>query len=162
MSKSLDDIQFYNQNGISKTLLDFLFPINNSHYIQFNGELEPAEKFGGTWELDNECEGRFLIGAGGKYELGATGGSEDATLIKHGRHLYYIEDWIGTNYMGEGKGNVNRYLGVGTFVEAGSQPRGWYQAYGNEMYPAGQELGEDGTGKNMPPFLAVNIWKRIG
>ena len=24
-----------------------------------------------------------------------------------------------------------------------------------------QEAGVDGTGKNMPPYLTVNVWKRI-
>ncbi len=149
------------QNGVIMQNKDWNLAGNNvpaigSKFIQFKNEKTPAERFGGEWVIVKESEGKFLIGSSDKYILGATGGSEDAVLVFHGRHLYYQEDWIG-----EGKGNNNRYLNVTTLATAGGTNRGWLLGYGNEMYPAGQELGEDRTGKNMPPFVVVNIWIRI-
>ena len=40
-------------------------------------ELDPADLFGGTWEL---IENRSLIGAGNKYQLGEEGGEDEVTL----------------------------------------------------------------------------------
>ena len=46
-------------------------------------------------------------------------------------------------------GNYN-YPSVGT--SAGSDSNGYIRL---------KETGEDGTNKNLPPYLAVNIWRRV-
>lgn len=123
--------------------INIFYPIG-SHYIQFNGELTPAEMFGGTtWEIDTTMQGRSIIGSGGDYTLGATGGSADAVIVKH-RHnkLIYIP--------------TNTELGWLSSISAGQS--GGIGVGGN---PVGvEEVGVDGTGKNMPPYAVVNYWKR--
>ena len=58
-----------------KSLLDKFYPVG-SIYITA-GSTDPATQFGGTWE---QIKNRVLIGAGGNYEVNATGGSASVTL----------------------------------------------------------------------------------
>lgn len=112
-------------------------------------ENNPANCFGGTWEYIEE--GRFLLSAtppesedpaGQAYPAGSTGGSADAVVVSH-RHLQTVSPASGTTE------------GVATF-EA-------HTLYGQGAGSAAQTtiVGVDGTGKNMPPYLAVCMWKRI-
>ncbi len=119
--------------------------------LMFADDTHPASIYGGTWE---KLTNRVLIGAGDKYSLGAVGGSEDSVVVDHGLHLFNF-DWLG-------HGNLKgKYLGSDKFNDWGTGGRGWNEQYSGECYPAGQNVGEDGKGKNMMPFLAVNIWKKI-
>ena len=43
----------------------------------------------------------------------------------------------------------------------GSVARGWITSASNEYYAAGQSLGGGAKHNNMPPYLAVYMWKRI-
>ena len=119
--------------------------------LMFADDTHPASIYGGTWE---KLTNRVLIGAGDKYSLGAVGGSEDSVVVDHGLHLFNF-DWMD-------HGNLKgKYLGSDKFNDWGTGGRGWNEQYSGECYPAGQNVGEYGKGKNMMPFLAVNIWKKI-
>lgn len=61
------------------------YPIG-SIYITYEN-INPKDKFGGTWE---QLKNRFLIGAGDKYVLGATGGEEThaLTLSEMAKHTH--------------------------------------------------------------------------
>lgn len=86
-------------------------------------------------------------------------------MVEHSGHLYeavYTDENVGT-WIGFG----DTYKEQGVFVNAdnvglyGTCARGWQVAAGNEIYPQGHTTGENGAGKNMPPYVAVNIWKRV-
>lgn len=128
--------------------MDLIYPVG-SIYVNSNN-VDPKVLFGGTWK---KIEGRFLIGAGGKYELGAVGGSEDAIVVAHDNHIVSASNAIGT-------GTYKGYLNVDKMTPY-HDLRGWLIERNDEVYPATITVGEDGIGKNMPPFLVVNIWKRI-
>ncbi len=97
----------------------------------------------------------LIPSGGGGTPLGSVGGSADAVVVRHGNHLFGYERW-------QGNGNANgKFLRDETMSSAGDTPLGWFVGYGNEIYPAGEDVGEDGTGKNMPPYLAVASWKRL-
>lgn len=127
--------------------------------ISFDRYVEPATIWGGVWERIYD---RFLYASHGGGEtspledainIGDTGGSADAVVVAHNGHLY--EAWNVT-------GNANgAFLGEANMSVWGENPRGWNIDYGGEYYPAGHSVGEDGTGKNMPPYLGVCTWKRI-
>lgn len=53
-------------------IIDKIYPIG-SIYIS-TASTNPSAFLGGTW---SQLEGRFLVGAGGKFAAGTTGGSED-------------------------------------------------------------------------------------
>ena len=144
------------QTSIQNLLLEEVFTVG-SRYIQFPDEPTPDVRLGGEWELDEDATDKFLVGAGNLYTLGSTGGSADAVVVRHGDHLLTSENELLSGEFG----NANMYLNSPVMTEFGDKARGWNRWSGNEMYPAGKEVGEDGTGKNMPPYLAVNIWKRI-
>lgn len=74
-------------NNISETyltlekLIDFLYPVGGDPYIQYPGRPAPEEKFPGTkWEIDTAMQGRTIIGSGGDYSFGTTGGEANHTL----------------------------------------------------------------------------------
>lgn len=148
----LDELKQQNTSQSSQIdVLKNLYAVG-SIYMSTNST-SPAELFGGTWE---QIKDRFLIGAGGIYNVGATGGEATHTLtideMPSHRHGFSALDWTdGTNGTSIGK--------VGS-------------AYPNQAaFNVGADWGENGnlsisfTGgsqphNNMPPYLAIYIWKR--
>ena len=112
------------------------YPVG-SIYMSVNN-INPATFFGGTWE---QIKDRFLLACGSTYENGATGG--EAT------HQLTTSEMPTTGFIG---------------VDTGSQAESW--CHGEiKNYPAGTyKIGATGISKgshnNMPPYLAVYVWKR--
>ena len=170
-------------NPIDKksSIFDLIYPIG-SIYMSVNN-INPNVLFGGRWE---QLKDKFLLGDGDVYENGSTGGSADAVVVKHnhtqnphnhtqnahshspGNDRSFMtaptgsgwKEIAGSNVSGSGyhyvvtqdKSNYNVYV-------AGS---GSATATNKEATATNKEAGEDGTGKNMPPYLTVYMWKRIG
>lgn len=119
-----------------------VYPVG-SIYMSVNGA-DPGTLFGGTWE---QLEDRFLLAAGTTYAAGATGGEAEHTLTvgempSHTHSLYGGNnvdppDWFG------GSGNA-----YGIMNKAGTA----YSYLGN--------TGGGAAHNNMPPYLAVYMWKR--
>ena len=106
--------------------------------FSFNDSFSPSALWGGGW---SRITNRFLIGSGGSYSTGGTGGSADAVVVEHDHSM--------------------------TFYGGGSNPF-YYPSYitaiggiatseGNGVNSA----GENGAGKNMPPYIGCNIWRKI-
>ena len=124
-----------------KRLLDAVWPVG-SIYLSAS-EISPETLFGGTWE---QVKDRFLLAAGDTYSLGSTGGQAEHTLTvqelpSHGH---------GYTYTGQSST-------TGTGAVRLVNPGGTVNAY------TGEKDGRTGGGQphsNMPPYLAVNIWRR--
>lgn len=125
-------------------IIDIIYPVG-SIYMTLNAA-NPSVLFEGTtWE---QIQGRFLFGAGNTFigndlveaELGSTGGYYNAELIKHSHEQFYPSVTVPA---GDGVSEA-----AGIVVES--------------QWLSTSEAGtvEDGTGRNVPPYLAVNIWKR--
>lgn len=123
-----------------------IYPVG-SIYMSVN-ETSPASLFGGTWE---QLQDRFLLGAGDSYAAGSTGGEATHTLtvdeIPNHAHRAMSSPGSGTGvwfspWTGKWSGSVseNPEEGYGSTTEGtgGNQPH-----------------------NNMPPYLAVNMWKRV-
>lgn len=130
------------------------YPIG-SVYIS-TGKTSPAQLFGGGWE---QITDKFLLCASSidsdstKYNVGDEGGSEDAVIVKH------THNFIGTGGQIDGydASGLYRYNSNVTY----SNPAWSYGSYGtHDGFVSIKETGADGTGKNMPPYLAVCVWKR--
>lgn len=141
--------------AINWSTLSAVYPIG-SIYMSINST-SPAVLFGGgTWE---QLKNRFLIGCGDTYAAGASGGSATHTLSvaempTHGNHLYSNASWIG---QGAANGKyLNTTANMSTYESSG---RGWVVS-SNEAYPAGYTTGGGQAHNNMPPYLAVYMWKR--
>lgn len=104
-------------------------------------DVNPAALFGGTWE---RIGGRFLLGADSTYAAGSTGGEAAHTLTvdEMPRHNHEIDNL-------NAAGNATPYMTV--------------QAQDKKGYGGNVQTMFAGGGKahnNMPPYLAVYMWKR--
>lgn len=111
----------------------------------------PASNYGGTWEQIKDV---FLLAAGDTYTAGSTGGSADAVVVLHD-HIEY-----GTNTDGLDDYRMAYKSETGTDYGVYYNPDG--ATVGSKgVFVRTADAGVDGTGKNMPPYLAVCMWERI-
>ena len=113
------------------------YPIG-SIYLSVNN-INPANYFGGSWE---QIENVFLLACSNKYKAGSTGGEETHTLTVNEmpRHNHLM-----TFYSGNPGG-----------FQSGQQV-----APTNGMQRNTELAGGDQPHNNMPPYLAVYMWKRV-
>lgn len=132
-----------------------VYPIGTI-YMNVN-ETSPAELFGGVWE---QIKGRFLLASSDVYLLGDMGGYTDASLINHTHNLF-----VRTNPSnevpivgGDGDEIVGARLSYsgqkGAYIANTHEPR-------NADATGDIEYVSSGEGRNMPPYLVVNVWKRV-
>ena len=124
-------------------LLEKVYPVG-SIYMSINDN-SPENFLGGTWE---RIEDKFLLSAGTSHTAGSEGGSADAVVVSHTHNLSYIKS---------GTGGITS---DGTMVQKGYAGDDWGNASTTTNDSTLTTVGEDGTGKNMPPYLAVYMWKR--
>jgi hypothetical protein len=121
----------------AEEILEMVYPVG-SVYISASAT-SPASFMGGTWE---QLKDRFLVGAGSAYANGATGGEATHTLTEaempSHRHLIYMTHDGTTEYWGP------------EVVRQQSTVQSSISGY----------TGGDQPHNNMPPYLAVNLWKR--
>ncbi len=136
-----------------QALLDMVYPVG-SIYLSVNAA-DPSTLFGGTWE---RLKDRFLLGAGDSYAAGATGGAAKHTLTASElpSHNHQITPII-KNASGDSM-TTNGYTIVHTSdnLVAPNQTLTASTLYGGYS-------GNTGGGQahnNMPPYLAVYMWKR--
>lgn len=129
----------------SKTLLDWLHPVGSIY--QSTVSTSPATLFGGTWE---QLSGRFLIAANSTYTAGSTGGEASHKLtvdeMPAHNHAFSYNDstynsWQYANQIGD---NITMMLGT----PIGENKVGIASAGGGAAH------------NNLPPYLAVYMWKR--
>lgn len=139
----LDESGWIYSRALSSLILEAVYPIG-SIYMSVNGT-SPATLFGGTWEA---IQGKFLLGAyGNTYKAGSTGGEATHTLTtsempSHNHAVYFPN------------------AGADNHSAPGNYPDG---PSNSTYYAAGSYTSREGGGKahnNMPPYLAVYIWKR--
>ena len=144
------------ENGKVNTtdLINLIYPVG-SIYMSVNN-VSPSTFLGGTWE---RIQDRFLLGAGSSYSAGSTGGEASHKLT-----------------IGELPGRVVRMIKNSTTkilkgYSAMSCPNlgnkdvavnGWAHvcAYDGKSYGFTIDVACDTPHNNMPPYLAVYIWKR--
>ena len=135
----------FNINGTLKVnntnIFDLIYPVG-SIYISVNS-INPGTLFGGTWE---QIQGKFLLASSSSHALGSTGGEETHTLTRN-----EIPD------------HTHSFKYTGQSVTEGVNAIRLYQAASNQYnaYSGGQSSDCGGQAhNNMPPYLAVAMWKR--
>ncbi len=122
-----------------KTLLNLIYPVG-SIYMSTNN-VSPQVFFGGTWV---QMTDRFLIGAGNTYSAGKTGGS--AT------HVLTIDELPSHNHVvGTESGTITKDTAYIAGATGGAGARGTSTS---------DKTGGGAAHNNMPPYLAVYMWKR--
>lgn len=121
-----------------------VYPVG-SIYISLNSA-NPSSIFGGTWE---QIQGRFLLGASGSHPVNQTGGEETHTLSEGEMPYHTHGPTSGSRFVsvdGEAYGSLGNanagYINV-TWNNWSTTPKGSSQPH-----------------NNMPPYLAVYMWKR--
>ena len=140
-------------------MVDLIYPVG-SIYMSAN-DTSPSILFGGEWE---RIKDRFLLAAGDTYSAGSIGGEAAHKLTvdempSHEGHLYQNVTDIEAGP--PPIGNLAGFLNESTMTAHSSSGRGWNSVAGNEVVPAGVSRGGNQPHNNMPPYLAVYMWKRI-
>ena len=164
---AVDNIDKSKVNNFSKEVVDIVYPVG-SIYMSVNST-SPATLFGGTWE---QLKDKFLLASGDTYNNGATGGSADAVVVSHNHtqssHTHEPSN-TAFSFLAS-QGNISLNETKRSFPSESSS--GHYFVYSDEVKgineyettssstPYIYYTGESGTGKNMPPYLVVNVWKR--
>lgn len=112
--------------------------------FSFDNSFSPSALWGGSW---SRVTNRFLIGSGGTYSTGVTGGETSVTLTV---------DQMPSHTHGE-------------LVTASSPTGGWYSRVvadtgQNEPTVEIRQTAQTGGGQahnNMPPYIGCNIWRKI-
>lgn len=120
-------------------LLNLVYPVG-SIYMSTNST-SPQSFLGGTWTQITGC---FLLAAGGGYSAGATGGEATHTLTtdEMPSHTHTISLKYGNS------GSVTTVAEMGTTTSATTTTVTSTSTGGGEAH------------NNMPPYLAVYVWKR--
>lgn len=141
---------------LKNRIVDLIYPIG-SIYMSVNN-VSPQTLFGGSWE---QIQDTFLLASGSTYSPGSTGGSATVTLTSAQSgvpaHSHKYQDY-NTTYTLK---TTNRKPGTSTAV-----------AYGTSLTAGGgatERTSSNNTAanasqahENMPPYLAVYMWERVG
>ena len=151
-------------------LLDFVYPVG-SIYMSVNSA-SPQSFLGGTWE---RIQDKFLLSAGSTYESGTTGGEATHTLTTsempihtHIQNEHTHSQMVHSHGIGTGCIDINSKWtssarGVPVFANDYTSNKK-YTDYSNGTNVATTATNQDTGGgqahNNMPPYLAVYMWKR--
>lgn len=144
-----------------KSIIDLIYPVG-SIYMSVNSA-NPGTLFGGTWQ---QIKDRFLLSAGDTYAAGTSGGSADSVVVSHTHeqkahsHGFSNGDKVWTTASGSTEPG-NQISGTAKYYAATSKKDYTWIARTDSATPGINSTGESGVGKNMPPYLAVYVWKRI-
>ena len=142
-------------------VLNHVYPVG-SIYMSMN-QVDPGTLFGGTWE---RVQDRFLLASGSSYSAGSTGGSADSIVVSHTHeqaahsHGFANGDKVWTTASGSTEPG-NQISGNAKYYAATAKKDYTWRTRTTSETPGIKSTGESGTGKNMPPYLAVYVWKRI-
>ena len=152
-----------------KKLIDYIYPIG-SIYLSVNST-SPATLFGGSW---TQLKDRFLLGAGSTYSSGATGGAatHKLSVAEMPSHAHDTPFFNNMTNNGEMKSDFIGVFGKGVTASQALKDTGqtstmemWWvsqtnTAEGNEWSYLTSSKGSTSAHNNMPPYLAVYMWKR--
>lgn len=136
---------------LAQEILDIVYPIG-SVYISVN-TTNPSTLFGGKW---TRITGRFLLAADDStYKNGATGGEAEHTLTinelpKNSMKIPHVAWYDDCSISGGGWKQIGREQ---------AEREGDVQSITNNGWHI-MSIGNNEAHNNMPPYLAVYIWKR--
>ena len=113
--------------------------------FSFNNSFSPSALWGGSW---SRVTNRFLIGSGGTYSTGVTGGETSVTLTVD-QTPNHTHEAVGYN-----EGNP---ASSGNFLALGRRTS---DSPNVELRNAINPTGGGQPHNNMPPYRAAYIWRR--
>ena len=116
-----------------------LYPVG-AVYISANST-SPASLFGGTWE---QLKDRFLLAAGSTYSAGSTGGEST--------HKLTVDEMPSHFHRATTRTSAGNYQGYFATTSKTTDTIGDIET---------KREGGDAAHNNMPPYIAVYMWKRV-
>lgn len=146
--------------GFTKKFISILFLLMHPKDALFSSgdPTSPAELYGGTWE---RIEGKFIMGASDSYPAGSTGGEAEHALTES--ELPNVTGRFDFQSDGNNQGIVTGADGVFSF---GQMSIGGFQP-NNKIDESGcarqiiMSFGSNSPHNNLPPYIAVYIWRRV-
>ena len=133
------------QNYSLSALINLIYPIG-SIYLSVNST-SPQQLFGGEWE---QIKDKFLLSAGDTYSSGSEGGeaAHTLTVAEMPSHNHSLSDPIDKNNikLGYETGDANWALTK--------------RAASYDYTLTTNNTGGGAAHNNMPPYIAVYVWKR--
>lgn len=184
-----DTLSLNDRNSVAHLLFDFVYPVGSYYETSLSATppsggstptqadiallgstwFDPRLVWGGQWEL--EASGKFHISAGTGYGLGTMDGSPDAVIVKHNHtqnphnHSQNSHHHIAFKYktaqLPTGSSGAIRVWDYGHSGDSTANTND-VTATNIQSTAINIETGVDGTGKNLPPYVAVNRWHRTG
>lgn len=144
----IDESGWIYARALSTLILEAVYPVG-SIYISVN-ETSPQTLFGGTWKA---IKGKFLLGSSSTHTAGSTGGEETHTLT-----IGEMPEHTHPMYSGNAGGDSEWTPNEGDYlVDSVTQTKTtWWARLGMNY------AGGGNAHNNMPPYLAVYMWKRTG
>lgn len=116
----------------------------------------PASFIGGTWE---RIEGKFIMGASDTYPAGATGGEESVKLTRKNIPVLSTRNGVAAvNTVGNAI-----HIPQWGWIYAATQVKNsdGYNSYTAQWTDVGTDDVDMQNVNNMPPYIAVYIWRRV-
>lgn len=134
-------------NAVKTTILQAIFPVG-SIYTNVSNSADPATTLGfGTWE---RVQGQFIVGASATIAAGSTGGEATHTLTVDEMPSHQHNNILLTGQnLGWGANQRQSGNDYGVCFNKPDQP---------VFYTS--KAGSDQPHNNMPPYLAVYMWRR--
>lgn len=158
-----------NLNKAQQMLIDAIYPVG-SIYMSVNST-SPATLFGGTWEA---IKGKFLLGENAEYKdiyaAGKEGGLEEVklTALQSGvaghAHGYKPRiQWYNTSTTGNVlRGSADYAVDIApSSYKGNARVDGGATDGGQQWTDVNETRDATEAHSNMPPYLAVYMWKRV-
>ena len=172
----------HEHSNINSTIIDAIYPIGSIYMT--TSSTHPSTLFPNTyWD---KIEGKFLMGSSSSHSLGSTGGSADAIVPYHthtqkahnhtqnAHDHYFYDSTLSTPVTGNiawsysSARNMSTNSGSYYYPYSSSNSGGLGRvnvtnsttATNQSTTATNQSSGSSGTGKNMPPYKAVNTYER--
>jgi hypothetical protein len=139
-----------------QSVAQVLFPVGAIYTATVS--TNPATLLGfGTWTAF--AAGRTIIGNGGGYTAGNTGGSADAITVSHTHTATSTVSDPGHNHSVNAGANTTASLNSGGVVNLAATNTGTATT-GITVSTSIASSGSSGTNANLPPYIVVYMWQR--
>lgn len=142
---------FIDESENPVNIVDIVYPIG-SIYMSVNN-VSPSTLFGGVWE---QLKDRFLLGAGDTYSPGEIGGEASHALTTNELASHYHN-----GYLLDLGGSTDAPAYFCSFNRSGYTYNYANKTPNTETVAMTGRAGSGVPHNNMPPYLAVYMWKRI-
>ena len=142
-------------------LLNLIYPVGSIYFSVNN--VSPQTFIGGTWE---QIKDRFLLCSGSSYSAGSTGGTANHNHKYGFRFGGYYRDIALENANGTGAltggvgGSANAVRAVGNGKITAEVNNNSTTGVKSLEFNAYESITTTSNTSNMPPYLAVYVWKR--